>query len=237
MDWNRTRREVHKYYNRTTEKIRATPNILLGVIVISVVAFFLLTPSIGELRLRASANKYIADTHSEAKIIAKQLEPGSKNAGNICGPLAITILKDAGMLPDYVDPHDFWLLQPRDDSIRNTTLEEAFPRSEYHWYRALQSIREISFVKFPLRPGDFVYLYAGHRGTYDHIFVVTRVDIFGRAYTVTNELTEDGFKITEKMLYNPFNKKEGYFYRLTDMKYNWTLGTTGFGGFELWREK
>lgn len=178
---------------------------------------------------------FIAETEREAFIIAELIEPSGGSPGNICGPLSIMLLKDANLLPSYISTHSFWFLQPRDDYTVQTILEEAFPKEKYLWYRTDISIGEFDFVSFPLYSGDFIYLYAGGLGTYEHILVVTRVDEDGRAYSVTNILTDDGYKISEFLLYDPTKSGEGIFYRLTDRAYNMTIGTTGFGGFQLWR--
>jgi hypothetical protein len=66
------------------------------------------------------------------------------------------------------------------------------------------------------------------------MLVVTRVDKFGRAYSVTNHATPEGFVIDEVMLYDPGNPGFGKFSEWTNRQNN-KLGTTGFGGFELWR--
>ena len=66
------------------------------------------------------------------------------------------------------------------------------------------------------------------------MLVVTRVDDNGRAYSVTNHATSDGFVIDEVMLYDPANPGLGKFSEWTNRQNN-KIGTTGFGGFELWR--
>jgi len=63
---------------------------------------------------------------------------------------------------------------------------------------------------------------------------VTRVDEFGRAYSVTNNFTDAGFVILEYLLYDPSHPGEGIFYEWPDPA-NRHLGLTGFGGMDVWR--
>ena len=64
--------------------------------------------------------------------------------------------------------------------------------------------------------------------------MVTRVDNAGRAFSVTNHATSDGFVIDEVLLYDPAQPGTGKFFEWTVRRNN-KLGSTGFGGFELWR--
>jgi hypothetical protein len=66
------------------------------------------------------------------------------------------------------------------------------------------------------------------------MLVVNRVDGLGRAYAVTNFGTTDGYIIDEVMLYDPTDPDAGMF-RVWTEKQNALLGSTGFGGFEVWR--
>ena len=45
-----------------------------------------------------------------------------------------------------------------------------------------------------------------------------------------NQNTEEGYLISELMLYDPNDPGEGFFYELTD-RTNMDIGITGFGGF------
>jgi hypothetical protein len=60
-------------------------------------------------------------------------------------------------------------------------------------------------------PGDFVYIYSGTQGNFEHMLVVNRVDYQGRAYSVTNYNTEKGFIIDEVLLYDPNDPTVGIF--------------------------
>jgi hypothetical protein len=66
------------------------------------------------------------------------------------------------------------------------------------------------------------------------MLVVSRVDVVGRAYAVTNFNSPQGYVIQEVMLYDPTLPKAGKFYEWTDRK-NSRYGLTGFGGFRIWR--
>jgi hypothetical protein len=86
----------------------------------------------------------------------------------------------------------------------------------------------------PLYPGDFIYIYAGTGGTFEHMLVVNRVDSDGRAYSVNNYLTPNGFIISEVLLYDPADPNAGMFSAWT-ARPNSKNGSTGFAGFEVWR--
>jgi hypothetical protein len=74
------------------------------------------------------------------------------------------------------------------------------------------------------------------RGNFDHMLVVNRVDANGRAYAVTNYHTAEGFIIAEALLYDPHTPGVGLFYEWTKKEFA-ASGSTGFGGFELWRKR
>jgi hypothetical protein len=186
-------------------------------------------------RLHESAITFIAETEKEAISVTENLryllEDGHPSL--VCGPLAVAILRDAGLIDKHVILHDFWLLNPS-EPWDVQALESIFPHSRYLWYETTTSIGQLDFAEFPLQPGDFLYLYAGLRGTFEHVLVVTRVDEEGRAFSVTNFKTEQGFVIKEVLLYDPNQPGLGMFYQWTDPA-NAHLGLTGFGGFHLWR--
>lgn len=68
------------------------------------------------------------------------------------------------------------------------------------------------------------------------MLVVTRVDSLGRAYSVTNYNTEQGFIIDEALLYDPADSNAGLFSQWTEKQFA-KLGSTGFAGYEVWRLK
>jgi hypothetical protein len=186
-------------------------------------------------RLYESSLEYIALTSTEAITVARSLRflVSEGHPSNMCGPLALAILRDAGLVDESVILHDFWLLDPSEPSdIR--LLEETFPPHRYLWHNVLESVATFDFDAFPLQAGDLLYLLAGPGGTFEHIVVVTRVDETGRAFSVTNVNTAEGFIINEVMLYDPHQPGAGKFYEWTDPS-NIHLGLTGRGGFLLWR--
>lgn len=193
-----------------------------------------------EARLHQASLKFLAENEDDATIIVRDqidyLESIGEHPSLVCGPLSAVILRDAGLLPADVDLHGFWLLDPR---LRTSQiiLETYFPPERYEWYHFDTSTTEFDFKAFPLLPGDFIYLYAGKNGTFEHIITVSRVDEAGRAYTVSNLGTEDGFVIRELMLYDPNHPGEGQFYDWMNREINAWLGMTGDGGFDLWRPK
>jgi hypothetical protein len=85
-----------------------------------------------------------------------------------------------------------------------------------------------------LKAGDFLYLYAGDPGSFEHMLTVSRVDGSGKAYAVTNINTTEGYVIKEVLLYDPAQPGVGQFSDWMNRKYG-KLGLTGFGGFLLIR--
>lgn len=184
-------------------------------------------------RLNQAALRYVAATEAEAIRVAKALAyvQGDGHPASMCGPLSVAILRDAGLLNAYIDLHEFWLLNPRD---QQPVLEKVFPPDRFEWHRITESTRSFNFSTFPLKAGDFLYLFAGDAGSFEHMLTVSRVDEQGRAYSVTNYETETGFYIGERMLYDPSDPGAGQFYTWTDRKYA-QIGMTGFGGFWVLR--
>jgi hypothetical protein len=185
------------------------------------------------LRLQEASLDYLALTPADGSQIARSLNI-VKDGGdptNICGPLSIAILSDAGILDPYIKIRDFWLLNPTTD---RRLLDQTFPSERFDHFQFSTPVNEMDWKSFPLTPGDFLYLYAGSKGTFEHMLVVTRVDEFGRAYSVTNHATPEGFVIDEVMLYDPSDPGLGKFSEWANRQNN-KIGTTGFGGFELWR--
>ena len=183
--------------------------------------------------LYQSSLKYLAKTDEQAWEVAKSLgyAPLGGYPSNMCGPLAVSILKDSGILGPDVDLHDFWLLDP---SVDNVLLQTVFPTNHFEWLHNDLPINEIDYKQFPLKAGDMVYIYSGYQGDYSHVLTVTRVDEDGRAYSVTNNYTAQGFVVLEYMLYDPAHPGEGIFYDWPDPA-NRGLGLTGFGGMDVWR--
>jgi beta-lactamase class A len=187
-------------------------------------------------RLYRASLSYLADNDEEAVYVARNIEyvPNEGHPATMCGPLAMSILRDAMLVDRYINVGDFWLLNPREDYTVHAILEKYFPREHYHWYQTTTPVNYYDFKSHPLYTGDFLYLFAGRGGTFEHMLVVTRVDDMGRAYSVFAVEDSSGYSIEEVMLYDPNNPGEGYFYEITDST-NAGFGITGLGGFWMWR--
>jgi hypothetical protein len=183
-------------------------------------------------RLDEAARKYLAETPSAAVRAARSLNVvDNGDPTNICGPLSIAILRDAGVIDPYTEYRQFWLLNP--EQSRNL-LDETFPAETFAHYVFKTPLDEMDWKSFPLKAGDFLYIYAGPGGNFEHMLAVNRVDTSGRVYSITNFATPEGFIIGEVMLYDPGQSGMGKFYDWTDRQHD-ELGSTGYGGFELWR--
>jgi hypothetical protein len=183
---------------------------------------------------KASLN-YVQPTVLDSIHKAKEINGvGYGDPTNICGPLAFAIMQDAGLLKNTgLVPHDFWLLNPL-ASTDEKLLERAFPSNRFLHLKYATPLNRINFRTFPLLPGDFLFIWHGSGGNFDHMLVVTRVDSNLHAYTVTNYGTPQGFVIAEALLYDPNDPNAGIFHTWTQER-DAILGSTGFGGFELWR--
>ena len=201
-----------------------------------------------EANLYQASLHYLADTAEEADLVAREIDFASgphESADNACGPLTVAIMKDGGYLPEDANPHDMWLLCPREDipgcNGLNILDQKFFPQSEYDYIRIEESVGTWDWAKNPLQPGDWLYLFV-RKGIskydgFDHMLVVTRVDDRGRAYSVTNVNKGDGFVIQEELLYDPRRAGVGLFADLTNDKLRKELGMTGTAGFLLIRAK
>ncbi|OQY27811.1 MAG: hypothetical protein B6I38_09765 [Anaerolineaceae bacterium 4572_5.1] len=187
-----------------------------------------------QAQLHTVSLRYLAPTVEDCIRVGEEFNgTGYGHPSNICGPLAIAILQSAYLVSAQINPHDFWLLNP---DVNQSTLRDAFPEERFNHFKTKVSINQFDWVSVPLLPGDFLYLYSGSRGNFEHMLVVTRTDLDQRAYATTNHKTENGFIISEELLYDPNKAGKGLFYRWTE-KPKALLGSTGFGGFQLWRLK
>jgi len=183
---------------------------------------------------KASLN-YVRPTVKDSTRLANVINRvGYGDPSNICGPLAIAIMQDGGLLINsQIVPHDFWLLNPL-DSMDQRIIERAFPANRFLHINFPGPLNKTNWHEFPLQPGDFLFIWHGSWGNFDHMLVVTRVDSNFNTYSVTNYGTTEGFVIAETMLYNPSDPKAGIFHTWTKER-DAILGSTGFGGFDLWR--
>lgn len=187
-----------------------------------------------QLQVYGSSIKYIRQTSDESQMIGEEINGvGYGSPTDICGPLSIAILQDAGLIDPDLDPHAFWLLNPDTISDRRL-LAKTFPPEEFENIRVRVKLNKVDWHETPLYPGDFIYIYAGAGGNFEHMLIVNRVDSMGRAYAVTNRNTPDGFIISEVLLYHPSISNVGMFPVWTE-RHNAQTGSTGFAGFEVWR--
>jgi len=187
-----------------------------------------------QIRLYEASLQFIAPTTKASKAVGEQINgKGYGSPTLICGPLSIAILQSAGLLGEAVVPYDFWLLNP-DVPKDRMLVNRVFPPEKYENSRHKIRLDQFDWLNHPLQPGDFLYIYRGPGGNFDHMLVVNRVDNLGRAYAVTNYGTLDGFISNEVMLYYPSDRMAGIFHTWTERE-NALLGSTGFDGFQLWR--
>lgn len=174
--------------------------------------------------------EYVANTNKEAVVVAKKL--GLDGAGMICGPLSATMLSRVGVLEPEVDPYQFSYLNPRPDK-ELWKLKKMMPEDKFEYFEFDEPVGSFDFSSFPLYPGDFLYLYAGDYGSFEHMLTVTRVDEAGRAYSVTNliEVVDGrwtgGYIISEVMLYDPTVPDTGQFAIYNSPDYA-KIGRTGY---------
>ena len=206
--------------------------------------FFPIGPTIFDVlsdrqkRTLVSASKhFLAPDEESANRVALEIdfiEGLNEHASNMCGPLSISILRRAALLGSWVEPRDFWLLNPRED-LR--TASNVFPNHLYDWFHFIEPIAQFDFFNFPLQAGDLLYLHGNQSDTFEHILAVNEVDHFGRAYTISNFFTDKGTVIEQRLLYDPNNQAAGQFKRWADRSIRNTIGNTGGAGFRVWRVK
>ncbi len=189
-------------------------------------------------RLRQTSHRYLASTPQAATQIARTLIPARyPDASSVCGPLAASLLADMDLLPERLIP-EFWLINPRTDK---GLLAQAFPEALYVRYDFSTPVGLFDFSRFPLVPGDVVYLYSGRRYRgFEHILVVTWVTPAGRVYGLSNvyDPKTQGYVIREILLYDLRDPRQGYFRWWNDpRKKRQVGGSTGTAGFTVWRQK
>jgi hypothetical protein len=188
-----------------------------------------------KIALLASSMHFLAPDEESANLVALEIdfiEGLNEHSSTMCGPLSISILQRAGLLGTWVEPHDFWLLNPRENL---QTARDVFPEHLYEWAHSSQPIAQFDFSRFPLQAGDLVYLHGTPSDTFEHILVVNRVDSRGRAFAVSNFFTTTETIIEERMLYDPGKIGSGQFGRWADRDIRNTIGNTGGAGFRVWR--
>ena len=190
-----------------------------------------------QIKLYEASLSFIAPTYELSKKMSVMINNARFSDPNTtCGPLSIAILQKAGILSEEnLVPHDFFLINP-DLGKDRITIDAAFSVEQYTDTRYKVRIDQFDWSANPLAPGDFVYIYSGTGGNFEHMLVVNRVDSQGRAYSVTNYNTEQGFVINEALLYDPADSNAGLFSLWTEKQFQ-KLGSTGYAGFEVWRLK
>jgi hypothetical protein len=189
-----------------------------------------------QIRLYEASLAFVAPTYAESKKMSVAINQARfSDPSTTCGPLSVAILQKAGILSEELVAHDFFLINP-DLGKDRRVIKSFFPPEKYADTRRKVRLDREDWRANPLYPGDFLYLYAGTGGNFEHMLVVTRLDSLGRAYSVTNYNTEQGFIIDEALLYDPADPNAGLFSQWTEKQYA-LLGSTGFGGYEIWRLK
>jgi hypothetical protein len=187
-----------------------------------------------QIKLYEASLFFIAPTAEQSKQMSVLINHVRfSDPSTTCGPLSIAILQKAGILNEELNPHDFFLVNP-DLGKDRIVINSVFSPEKYIDTRYKVRIDKYDWKTNPLLPGDFVYIYSGTGGNFEHMLVVNRVDAQGRAYSVTNYNTEQGFVINELMLYDPSDPNSGAFSQWTERHFA-KLGSTGFAGFEVWR--
>jgi len=184
--------------------------------------------------LKQAASAYVVESTDGADQIARKInwlpDQDVEDSSMMCGPLSGAILQDAGFLPPDFDLGLLWLPDP----IRNGRPWTLFSREEFYVFgfrSPYLALARFNFIQFPLLPGDMIYSYGGS-GT--HVLVVTEIDAFGRAYTVTNYcLGEDNCPIRRMLLYDLEQPGQGAFYK--EFQEGWFR--TGLMGFDVLRSK
>lgn len=186
----------------------------------------------------AAAQPYLATTTQEANVVARKIDwlgPQLEGPSTMCGPLAYSIMKDAGaFLPGYgawtKGPITFWLAKP----TTNGRPWLLFPPGSLTVYHFGQPISQFDFNAWPLYPGDFLYLYSAKDG-YDHMTVATEVHPNGEVYTVTNlilKVPEERITIERALLYDLNDPTRGLIHNEWNDRAN---GRTGHAGFDVMR--
>lgn len=193
-------------------------------------------PAPMQVELYRASMDYSQTTIADSRRVAKEINGvGYGDPSNICGPLAVAILRDAGVISSDVVPHDYWLLDPA-KVLDQRLITAAFPPALFTHEQVSTALNKVDWQASPLLPGDFLFIWHGSWGNFDHMLTVSRVDSRGRAYAVTNFGTPEGYMIAETMLYDPLDPMAGIFHTWTKER-DQLLGSTGFGGYEIWRAR
>ena len=132
-----------------------------------------------QIKLYDASLFFIAPTYKESKKMSELINNARFSDPNTtCGPLSIAILQKAGILSADLVAHDFFLINP-DLGKDQITIKNVFPPEQYTDTRYKVRIDQFDWNANPLVPGDFVYIYSGTGGNFEHMLVVNRVDSQG----------------------------------------------------------
>jgi len=187
-----------------------------------------------------AAVPYLAATNTDAARVARQIdwlgEIFPEGPDTMCGPLAWSILHDAGAFPPgfgawAVSAKAFWLAKPEENG-RPWSL---FPKDTYTVKSIRSPLGMYDFRDFPLYPGDFLYTYSARDG-FDHMFIITETDGAGNVYTVSNIVKVNPERSTtiERVLLLNINDPFIGIAR-NEWARDKVNGRTGHAGFEIFR--
>jgi len=89
-----------------------------------------------QLRVYGASVNYIRHTSSGSRTLGEEINgEGLGSPSDICGPLSLAILRDAGLISWSLEPHDFWLLNPDVWDDRYLVLAKAFPPEYFNNFR------------------------------------------------------------------------------------------------------
>lgn len=140
-------------------------------------------------------SQYLADNEAEATMVAHSL--GVESPSNMCGDLAIRILKDMGVIPQTVSDN---ALHTADPVKQWNRFLKVFPESEFEVIHIKTPAARYDFANNPLLPGDFIFLTGALYRGFGHMIAITEDDSSGHAYTVTNIWKKDGTTIRKIMV-------------------------------------
>lgn len=201
-------------------------------------------------KLITAADKYKAPTLTQVASIAPtigEVKAYREDLGNnLCGPLSLQILKDAGLLPSSIDVNTLYFFNPAKEMY---LLPRVFNPNEWDQINTIGTGVTLGsadyWAKNPLQRGDWVFS-AG--GSFGHMFVVSEIAADGKVYAVTNyvdtTLNPTGKKpdwnpIDRVLLWDPTNpgNPDAMFNRWTNPSDNPRYGSTGLNGFIIEKPK
>ncbi len=102
-----------------------------------------------QFQVYGASVKYIRQTSNASRVLGEEINGAGYGApSDICGPLSIAILQDAGLISPYLDPHDFWLLNP-DVPDERSLLTKAFPPEKFESTRVKIKLDEVDWNETP----------------------------------------------------------------------------------------